>query len=75
MAKTKQNAATQPAPVVEVSPLPDWLMEAHKHFHLTGFYRPEDVQRVIGSQREGVEVRAESDWSTANYLKGAGTDH
>ena len=56
----------QPTPVVEVASIPDWLQEAHKHFVETGFYRPEDMLRVLGSQREGVELRAESDWS-ANY--------
>jgi hypothetical protein len=59
---------TQPAaPTVEVASVPDWLQQAYKHFQETGFYRPEDIIRVLGSQREGVELRAETEWS-ANWL-------
>jgi hypothetical protein len=66
MAKTRQ-AAKQQVPTMEIQALPDWLLKAHEHFFQTGFYRPEDVQRVIGSQLEGVEVRAEPGWCNASY--------
>lgn len=69
MARTKQTLQQAP-PTLDESPLPDWLVEAHRHFYQTGFYRPEDVQRVIGSQREGVEVRVEAGWGNASFLSG-----
>jgi hypothetical protein len=59
----------QPATAVEHASIPDWLQEAYKHFNETGFYRPEDIINVLGSQREGVELPAESDWC-ANYPLG-----
>lgn len=38
-----------------------WVTEMHEHFHRTGLYRAEDLQRVLGDPRESVQVRAEAD--------------
>lgn len=44
------------APVVEPASGAAWVMEMHAHFHQTGFYRSEDVQRVLGDQRHHVDI-------------------
>jgi len=38
---------------------PDWVREMREHFHRTGFYRPEDLRRLLGDATEPVELRQE----------------
>jgi hypothetical protein len=33
-----------------------WVRDMIRHFHRTGLYRPEDLQRLLGDQTKGVEV-------------------
>jgi hypothetical protein len=40
---------------------PQWVIEMHEHFAATGTYRPEDVQRVLGSTIEPASFRTEQD--------------
>jgi hypothetical protein len=42
-----------------------WVSEMHAHFMQTGSYRIQDVQRVLGDPRQGVEIRPadELPWS------------
>jgi len=40
---------------------PKWVSEMHEHFRQHGFYRAEDLQRVLGDPRECVEVRSTND--------------
>jgi hypothetical protein len=42
-------------------PTPRWVEEMHEHFRENGFYRAEDLQRVLGDPRECVEVKASTD--------------
>jgi len=42
---------------------PKWVEEMHEHFRENGFYRAEDITRVLGDPRECVEVRATTDLS------------
>ena len=35
---------------------PDWLIKMHKHYSENGFYRPEDLKRVLGDSNEGVSI-------------------
>ena len=51
------SAVQQQAPE---SPVPLWVREMHEYFRRTGFYRPEDLQRVLGDPRESVQVRVET---------------
>jgi hypothetical protein len=37
-------------------PTPEWVVNMHKHYNEHGFYRPEDLQRVLGDQTRGVSV-------------------
>jgi hypothetical protein len=37
---------------------PEWVNEMHEHFRKHGFYRAQDLQRVLGDPRESVELRA-----------------
>jgi hypothetical protein len=50
------------APKVEMthptSSVPDWVQGMFEHFHSTGAYRAEDIQRVLGDPREGVVLQA-----------------
>lgn len=41
--------------------LPLWVKEMHEHYRDNGFYRAEDVQRVLGDPRECVEVKSSTD--------------
>jgi hypothetical protein len=36
---------------------PGWVKEMQKHFQEKGYYRPEDLERAIGDQSTGVEVK------------------
>lgn len=47
---------------------PRWVTEMHEHFQRTGFYRPQDIQRVLGDPRESVEIRL--DTPLAQYTMG-----
>lgn len=42
----------------ERSPLPQWVEEMHRYFRENGFYRTEDLQRVLGDPRESVHIQA-----------------
>jgi hypothetical protein len=48
----------QPTCVQEQPPRPggEWIQKMHDHFRQKGFYRAEDLQRVLGDPREHVEV-------------------
>lgn len=40
---------------------PQWVQEMHKHYGENGFYRADDLQRVLGDPRESVQVQACTD--------------
>jgi hypothetical protein len=44
---------------------PQWLKEMQTHYSRTGSYRPEDLNRVLGDQRQGVSVPMASQWPAA----------
>jgi hypothetical protein len=35
----------------------DWVREMHAHFQEKGFYRPEDLRRILGDPTDRVELR------------------
>jgi len=37
-------------------PEPDWVRKMKQHYARTGTYRPEDLRRVLGDPRRGVEM-------------------
>jgi hypothetical protein len=37
-------------------PEPEWVREMKEHYAKTGTYRAEDVRRVLGDPRRGVEM-------------------
>jgi hypothetical protein len=47
---------SQLEPIQTPSVLP-WVASMIQHFNATGLYRPEDVRRVLGDPREGIEVK------------------
>lgn len=55
-------------PVVEPAAEAAWVVEMHAHFHRTGFYRSEDVQRVLGDQRQHVDIPVLSDATTVSFI-------
>jgi hypothetical protein len=57
---TEQNHT---CPQTQGQTLPVWVEEMHEHYRVNGFYRVEDVQRVLGDPRECVSVEATSDVS------------
>jgi hypothetical protein len=44
-----------------------WIQEMHDHFRQRGFFRAEDLQRVLGDPRDHVDVQA-TDEESANFL-------
>lgn len=46
--------------------VPRWVTEMHAYYQLNGFYRAEDVLRVLGDQTKGVAAPA----STINTKHG-----
>lgn len=42
---------------------PKWVEDMHEHFRETGFFRSEDLQRVLGDQLERVELPASTGMS------------
>ena len=54
----------------EVSERPDsWLKGMHAYRRETGHFRTEDVRKVLGNQRSGVQVKAASVPGTSSYVK------
>jgi hypothetical protein len=35
---------------------PEWMRGMFEHFNETGTYRAEDIQRVLGDPRQGVQI-------------------
>ena len=54
------RAAEQPAAEAK------WLAEMHEHFQRRGFYRAQDLQRVLGDPRTHVRVKTTTD--PGNFL-------
>ncbi len=44
----------------------EWVSEMQEHFQRRGFYRAQDLERVLGNPRSHVQVRTTSD--PANFL-------
>jgi hypothetical protein len=40
---------------------PQWIEDMHEHYRQEGFYRSEDLQRVVGDPRECISVEASTD--------------
>jgi hypothetical protein len=38
---------------------PEWLLEMHDHYAETGAFRVEDVLRVLGDPKKGVDMASE----------------
>lgn len=47
--------------------MPKWVSDMHAHFDSTGYYRPQDLRRVLGDQRETVAAATNKD-PFANFL-------
>jgi hypothetical protein len=54
MTAPKQQVAQQ---IQNEPSAPKWVEEMHDHFRRTGFYRAEDLQRVLGDPRDHAEIR------------------
>jgi len=49
------------------TPPPEWLSEMHDHYAETGAFRTEDVLRVLGDPKKGVDMGA-ADATPLNVL-------
>ena len=38
---------------------PEWVLEMHEHYAETGSFRIEDILRVLGDPKEGVDMMSE----------------
>ena len=52
MAKVKKKAAPEQATKKDSQ----WVTAMHDHYHRTRSYRAEDLEKVMGDPREGVEM-------------------
>jgi hypothetical protein len=67
--ESKRDKAVGPAPSdVQAETPAAWVSEMHVHFNQTGFYRVQDVQRVLGDPRQGVTIRPETDLRWASRV-------
>jgi len=55
------------APVAQTQQAP-WVTHMVQHFQATGYYRAEDLERLLGDPRESVEVTASPDMQFCAYL-------
>lgn len=60
---------TESDSITPTNATPKWLEDMHKHFGEKGFYRTEDLQRVLGDPSEPVQISATTDLAqlTRNY--------
>lgn len=58
MKKVRVARQTSEPPIrgSEASLLPEWVREMREHFQLHGWYRAQDLRRVLGDPLERVEV-------------------
>lgn len=47
---------------------PAWMKDMHEHFRDKGFFRPEDIRRVLGNQAEGVSMPRDPDAVASLFL-------
>lgn len=62
MKEPKQQSSAVPEPVSE----PKWVEEMHGYYQQNGFYRAQDLQRVLGDPREHVTLQT-SDEEPINF--------
>jgi hypothetical protein len=56
-ARDKLRGMVAMAPMTKLdSGQPEWVIAMHEHFQRTGYYRAEDLQRVLGDPRESVRI-------------------
>lgn len=47
-ATTPKSSKKIPAPMIETMQ-PAWVVDMHRHFGVHGYYRPSDLNRVLGN--------------------------
>lgn len=52
---------------VERHSMPAWVTSMHQHYQQTGFFRAEDLTRVLGDPRDAVEVRTSTEMCFSGY--------
>jgi hypothetical protein len=55
---------------LEQSEPPQWVREMREHFHQTGYYRPEDLYRVLGDPTDRVELRPDGPHVVSSHQTG-----
>jgi hypothetical protein len=48
---------------------PEWLKDMRAHYNETGFYRAEDIQRVLGDPRDGVGMTVSTELAAAARIQ------
>ena len=46
-----------PNTILSQMPASEWVTDMHSHFRANGYYRGEDIQRVLGDPRECVQIQ------------------
>jgi len=65
----KQRNANAPVSVLGGDE-PEWVQNMREHYLRTGFYRTEDVRRILGDPRHPFEGRALDNLVLASRIKG-----
>jgi hypothetical protein len=61
----RRKSTTRALPPAAQSAQPDWVSSMQEHFRANGYYRAEDLARVLGDPRETVQISAGSDFQLA----------
>jgi hypothetical protein len=62
----------EPATVSSMEELvPEWVREMHAYRNKHGFYRPEDVFRVLGDPQKRVEIPSADEMTAAAKISGS----
>ena len=63
MAGAEQKSSGVQMPPAE----PEWVEKMHEHYRQNGYYRAQDLERVLGDPREHLELKT-SDEEPINFI-------
>jgi hypothetical protein len=48
----------------------EWVQQMHEHYRRAGYYRPQDLERVLGDPRQKFEGKASDNLLAASKIAG-----
>jgi hypothetical protein len=62
--RKKDQSASKPA-FAKIGCAPAWIAEMQEHFLVEGFYRAEDLERILGDPRDSADTQVSVEQSYA----------